>query len=345
MMEPKVSVVVPMYKVEPYLCRCVDSIRKQTYTNLEIVLVNDGSPDRSGEIAEQYAARDERIQVIHKPNGGLSDARNAGMRSVTGAYTVFVDSDDWLNESMIETLVEHAEKYKADVVQSAFYYAYDDHLLYDNRYFAQGDPPIVLGRQELMAELVMNEKVKNFAWGKLYRTKLIQDIPFRKGVLFEDIFWAYQVIHRIRSYVIVHRPMYFYYQRADSIVASYTPRNLDMIRGLKERHRFIERHYHHLTDESYKAIVKASLTHYNLLLANRKKDKGGVHRKKVRAYIQAHYAKLKTAVEHDAELKRQLQFFMLHPYVNILYLARNKLLRKCRLLPQPPGLQKLTLKN
>ena len=97
-----------------------------------------------------------------------------------------------------------------------------------------------------MKELVINEKVKNFAWGKLYLTKLIRDIPFEKGVLFEDVFWAHQVMQRVNTYVILHQPMFYYYQRSDSIVATYTPRNLDIIKGLKERHQFIEKFYEDL---------------------------------------------------------------------------------------------------
>lgn len=119
-MPDKVSVVVPIYRVEKYLNRCIDSILNQTYRNIEIILVNDGSPDRCGSIAEEYAANDSRIKVIHKENGGLSDARNAGMEKVTSKYMIFVDSDDWLAANAIDILLSTSKKYKADVVQSAF---------------------------------------------------------------------------------------------------------------------------------------------------------------------------------------------------------------------------------
>src|SRR5690625_4541436 len=139
----KVSIIVPIYKVEKYIHRCIDSILGQSYANLEIILVNDGSPDNSGVIADMYKESDHRIKVIHKKNGGLSDARNEGMKLITGEYTVFVDSDDWMDKNMIKIMVENSLKYEAEVVQTAFYYAYPNKLLIDHRYFSEDDKPTV----------------------------------------------------------------------------------------------------------------------------------------------------------------------------------------------------------
>jgi glycosyltransferase involved in cell wall biosynthesis len=340
-MLPKVSVVVPIYKVEKYLRRCVESILNQTYSNLEIILVDDGSPDQCGEIAECFAKADHRVQVVHKENGGLSDARNAGMQYITGEYTLFLDSDDWLEHNMVEEMVNKSFQYKADIVQVAFYYAFDNHLLLDNRHYSSDGDPIVLDNKPLMFELVLNEKVKNFAWGKLYKTKLVRDIPFKKGVLFEDVFWAHQVMHRVHTYVILHQPMYYYYQRSDSIVATYTPRNLDIIRGAKERHSFIEKYYADFTDESYKTILKMSLIHYSLLLANRKKDIGGLYRKEIRLYIKENLGQIKKAAQTDQQLRKQLFLFNIHPYFNIGYLLARKVLRNLKILPRPKGLERV----
>jgi glycosyltransferase involved in cell wall biosynthesis len=340
-MSDKVSIVVPIYKVAKYLNRCVDSLLNQTYENIEVILVDDGSPDKSGEIADHYAEIDKRIIVIHKTNGGLSDARNTGIQYVTGEYTLFVDSDDWLQSKMIEEMVDKSIYYGADVVQSAFYYAYADYLLFDNRQYSKNDEPVVLENHTLMSELVKNEKVKNFAWGKLLKTKIIRDIPFDKGVLFEDVFWAHKVMHRVNTYVILHQPLYYYFQRSDSIVANYTPKNLDIIKGLKERHRFIERYYEDLKDESLKLILKTCLIHYNLLLVNWKKDKGGLCRKKIQQYIKKNYIQLKEAAKSDIQLKRQLSLFRIHPYLNVSFLIVNKGLRKMKIKPQPIGLERV----
>jgi glycosyltransferase involved in cell wall biosynthesis len=339
----KVSIVVPIYKVERYLRRCVDSLLNQTYSNIEIILVDDGSPDNCGKIADQYAKKDPRVKVVHKKNGGLSDARNYGMQYVTGEFTLFVDSDDWLDYQMIQNMVTISVECKADAVQSAFYYAYDDYLLFDNRYGSKDDSPIVLGNKLLMSELIINERVKNFAWGKLYKTELIREIPFKKGVLFEDVFWTHQVMHRIKKYVIQHQPMYYYYQRSDSIVANYTTRNLDIIKGLKERHSFIQEQYQELTNQSYKEILKACLIHYNLLLINRQKDHGGMCKKEIQRYIKDNYPEFKRAVENDRQLSQQLLLYRIHPYLNVIFLIMRKGLRGLRILSQPTGLERIDI--
>lgn len=340
-MEYKVSIIVPIYNVENYIHRCIQSLVLQTYENLEILLIDDGSPDQCGEIADEYATRDSRITVFHKKNGGLSDARNYGMRYATGEFILFVDSDDWLDHQMIEKMVNYSLKYKADVVQSAFYYAYDDHYLYDNRYFSKEDEPVVLNHHDLMAELVINEKVKNFAWGKLFRAELILDIPFEKGVLFEDVFWAHQVMERVKTYVILHEPLCYYYQRCGSIVSNYSTRNLDILKGLKMRHDFIQANYPELINESYKVILKTHLEHYLLLFLNRDKDPKAIHRKNIERYIEYNGSVLKKAVNHDRDLTKQLLFFQFHPLFFIGFKGGRKVLRKLKLLSEPVKLQRL----
>lgn len=341
----KVSVVVPVYKVEKYIHRCVNSILQQTYKNIEVILVDDGSPDKCGEIADSFAQKDRRVRTIHKPNGGLSDARNCGMKYVSGEYILFVDSDDWMSEQMIEVMVTKSLEYNADIVQSAFLYAYEDYLLFDDRYYPQNAPVVILDNSSLMSELVTNERVPNFAWGKLYKTHIICDISFEKGVLFEDVFWAHKVMQRVNTYVILNQPMYYYYQRSDSIVAVYTLKNLDIIRGLKERHCFIEQHYSCLTDKSYKLILKTSLMHYYLLSANRNLDKNGIYRKEIQSYITNNFNKLKKAVSDDKQLKCQLYYFKVSPILNRLFLVVNKVLRKLRIVPQPACLKRVSYKR
>src|SRR5699024_5608400 len=146
-----------------------------------VILVNDGSPDHCGQMIEKYKEKDHRVVTVHKENGGLSDARNEGMKYVTGSLTMFVDSDDWLDETMIETMVQKCDEYDADIVQSAFFYAYDDKLLLDVQCLAENRLPEVLDNDTLMFELVKNKNIKNFAWGKLYQTKIIKEIPFKEG--------------------------------------------------------------------------------------------------------------------------------------------------------------------
>ncbi|MGM8364853.1 glycosyltransferase family 2 protein [Virgibacillus sp. W0181] len=337
----KVSIIVPVYRVEEYIHRCLDSIMNQTYKHLEVIIVNDGSPDLCGEIAENYKQQDDRITVIHQKNGGLSAARNTGMQHVTGAFTMFVDSDDWLDEKMVEKLINAIHTYQADVAQAAFYYTYPDHLLVDERNYKQTARPVVFDQQTGMKELVVNEKIKNFAWGKLYKTAIIRDLPFTEGVLFEDVYWAHLVMDRVRAYVLLHEPLYYYRQRDDSIVTTYSARNLDIIDGLKERHAFIEKKYAWLTNESYKLLLKTNLFHYYLLVFNKEKDTLGIYRNEIKEYIKDHMNNLKKAVKNDRDLSRQLHLFSFHPNANLVYLAMRKLLRKMNITTQPAGLRQV----
>ena len=123
-MQPKVSIIVPIYNVEKYIHKCIDSILSQTFTDFELILVDDGSPDKCGEICEQYALKDNRIKVVHKENGGLSDARNAGIDVASGKYIYFIDSDDWISPNSIISLLNFAEDNQCEIVQGGFYYAY-----------------------------------------------------------------------------------------------------------------------------------------------------------------------------------------------------------------------------
>ncbi|WP_346867990.1 MULTISPECIES: glycosyltransferase family 2 protein [unclassified Clostridium] len=306
-MEPLVSIIVPIYKVEKYIRRCVESILNQSYKNIEIILVDDGSPDNCGRIIETY--EDSRIIVLHKDNGGLSDARNYGMKYITGEYTLFVDSDDWIDLSMVETLVDIAEEYKAQVVQVGFYYAYKGYLLYDDRYYKESDDLVLLNNKELMKELVINERIKNFAWGKLYRTDIIKDIPFKKGVLFEDIFWAHLVMEKVNKYVICHKPLCYYLQRSNSIVAVYSVRNLDMVRGLEERHRYIKENYKELVNESYRNLFNGITTQYDLLNKNKEFDENYKYRRMLRNSIKNRYDEFEKALKDDKNLYKRLKAF------------------------------------
>ena len=257
-----ISVVVPVYNVQPYLAQCVESIRSQTFCDLEIILVNDGSPDECPKLCDEYAAKDERVKVIHKANGGLSDARNVGVKAAVGEWIYFADSDDWLNGDAICKLFDFAVNNNCDAVQGNFYYAFDDRLMYrraSRRECRHG----VLTRDEAMRELIINDRVKNFAWGKLYKSELIRGLAFPVGKLFEDIFWQHHVIDRVNRYGIVNEPLYFYRQRVDSIsghgdVANY------LIEGYACRHAFVSEHYPHyreLMQKRYARICNPPVSH------------------------------------------------------------------------------------
>lgn len=341
-MEPLVSIIVPIYKVEKYIRRCVESILNQSYKNIEIILVDDGSPDNCGRIIDTY--EDSRIIILHKENGGLSDARNYGMKYITGEYIFFLDSDDWIDVDAIKSLVNIIKRYKADVVQCGFYYVYDEYLLYDNRHYNEEDNLVLLDNESLMRELIINEKVKNFAWGKLYKADLVKDQFFRKGVIFEDIFWTHLIMSNVSKYVIYHKALYYYVQRDDSIVSTYSIRNLDMLRGLKERHTYIQNNYSKFIKESYIAILKASMMHYELLNKNKNKDKDFFYRKEIKDYILNNIIEIRNAVEEDKELTRKLILFKNGYYLYKGYVLTNKILKRLKLKVAEPTLKRIDFK-
>ena len=239
-MEQKVSVIVPIYKVEPYLRRAVDSILHQTYHNLEIILVDDGSPDQCGKICDDYAKEDNRISVIHKENGGLSDARNAGLDAAGGEYIVFVDSDDFIAEDYIETLMQCLKKYDADVAMCS--YAVTDSVGYDDSIFkaAQDDTVEVCDRRELLNNLYdANHKDATYfivSWNKIYKASLWKDVRFPKGRIHEDEATTYKIYDRAEKGVYLHRPLYGYFTAPSSITrARFNVKRLQWMDALDDR--------------------------------------------------------------------------------------------------------------
>ncbi len=217
---PLISVIVPVYRVEDYLHACMDSILGQTYSALEVICVNDGSPDRCGEILQEYAAADARVRVIEQPNRGLATARNAGLAAARGEYVGFVDSDDWIDPGMYAALVETMEATGAGLAVCGVLLEYEvavtkHERASDLRYFSRRR----IGVHALDAETVRDLDV--CAWDKLYRRDLIERerLRFPDGYRYEDnvFFWAYAV--RCRSVAILEERLYHYRRRPSSIIS------------------------------------------------------------------------------------------------------------------------------
>lgn len=242
MEQPLISVIVPVYKVERYLDRCVQSIVSQSYENLEIILVDDGSPDRCGATCDIWAEKDSRIQVIHKPNGGLSDARNAGVRVCTGEYAVFVDSDDYIESQMIEKLYTAAVKYDVPLAICRV------HCMDDlGNPTGESDelcmPGACLDAEQLLPLFYQaSGQFYIVAWNKLYHRSLLNEELFPVGKWHEDEFVAAQIIWKAQRIALVDHEGYFYItKRTGSIMASQNDlRHLDALEALLERYRFYQ---------------------------------------------------------------------------------------------------------
>ena len=257
-----VSIIVPVYNVENYLEECLQSIEKQTYKNLEVILVNDGSTDLSYSICEKYAKKNGWI-LINRINGGLSAARNSGLEKATGDYIYFIDSDDWIKEEMIETLVKGMEKYNAGIVECGVQWVFQDKIVDDSE-----EKTIVLNRQEaLESYLLQTRKIHSAVCCKLYRKEVIDTLKFEEGKLHEDGFFMYKVMYNnIFKYVVLAYAGYYYRQnRPGSIMTSkIKPQNIiDVTEMMEERNDyFCEKKEYALAEMSASYYYRTTLTTY-----------------------------------------------------------------------------------
>ena len=249
-MGDKISVIVPIYKVEDYLHRCVDSIINQTYTNLEIILVDDGSPDNCPMICDEYAKKDSRIRVVHKKNGGLSDARNAGIDIATGEYIMFIDSDDFVDIEMMESMMKNMIDNNVDMVVCNIKYVYEDREVVK---YNQADR--ILDRYEAMEEYLKDGVVQAVAWNKLYKKSLINDMRYKVGKTNEDEFFTYKVVDKTDKIYYNSRPFYNYIQRDSSIMGKYSLKRLDGVEASYERLNFIKERYPDLYEKEKKTFI------------------------------------------------------------------------------------------
>ena len=231
----EVSIIVPVYQVENYLHKCVDSILAQTFTDFELILVDDGSTDRSGQICDEYAEMDERVKVIHKENSGPSDTRNRGIEQAAGNYFMFVDSDDYIAPTMVECLYQSILKENADIAACNFLYSFEDDRNQDFSTNIQWE--VVSG-----AEIFYNRKNDRscgywtVVWNKLYKSKVFGKLRFRAGKYYEDEFWANDIYQMDIKMVTIPECLYYYRQHGNnSMKTTNSKKNLDILEALQER--------------------------------------------------------------------------------------------------------------
>ena len=255
----KISVIVPIYGVEAYLDRCVRSIVDQTYENTEIILVDDGSPDNCPAMCDAWAERDSRIKVVHKKNGGLSDARNAGFAVATGELISFIDSDDYIEPEFLSALYRGLKEQKAEVAECGVVYVAEDGRILRHRPIA---PVAEMGKMEALSRLVREDGVYDTVWNRLYRREMVEGLPFAVGKLNEDAFWTYHVLDRVEKLAVVDKPLYNYLQRGSSIIGvGYNLRRLDGLEALMGRMEYLQK-YEALADVTRQLALMNCLWHY-----------------------------------------------------------------------------------
>lgn len=236
------SVIVPVYNVEKYITQCIESISRQTYQNLEILIVVDGATDNSGKICDELSLKDNRIQVIYRENGGLSAARNTGLLHATGNYITFVDGDDWIEPDMYETMMKYAAEQKADLVACRYKCIYTDHVEDDST----GQVTVYNQRYEMLTQCLEEEEcflIQNAAWNKLYSREVLGDEKFPEGKWYEDVVFSAKILSRVRRGVYIDTAFYNYVrERQGSIMnAGITERIFtDQIPAFLEKEEYLK---------------------------------------------------------------------------------------------------------
>ncbi len=238
----KVSIIVPVYNVAPYLSKCVDSILDQSMKEIEVILVDDGSMDDSGKICDRYAAQDIRVKVIHKENGGLSDARNAGIVLATGEYIGFVDGDDYIEREMFEVLYQSC--LEGDTKIAACDYVYEGEKIGQRISWSTGES-VRLSAEDFFRKVLLTPSATGIGvWDKLYQRDLFQHAMFRKGILHEDTDLLYRLVFQTDFIAYISRPYYIHCERKGSITKdSYGVRDYDRFKANGRMYRYIVKNH------------------------------------------------------------------------------------------------------
>lgn len=258
-MNELISVIIPVYKVEEYLCRCVDSVLAQTYKNTEIILVDDGSPDRCPDICDEYAGQDSRVRVIHQENAGLSGARNAGIEAAQGQWLAFVDSDDYLAEDFLLRLYEACVSTGSDMSVCRWEYVRGERISEQGT----GKTTVYTGREMLANLYIPDGAYFVVAWNKLYRKELFAKIRYPLGRIHEDEATTYRIYAKVKKAAYVDASLYGYFVTPVSITRGFNPKRMDWVTAVAERMDFFEeKGYTELMVPGLQALADGSIDIY-----------------------------------------------------------------------------------
>ncbi len=327
-MNELVSVIVPVYNVEKYLRRCVDSIIGQSYKELEIILVDDGSPDECPRICDEYSENDDRIRVIHKANGGLSDARNAGLDIATGKYICFIDSDDYVSKGFIEELYNTIITENVDISITDMVMVYGDGI--EDR---RGENSVRLySKEEALRVMFLQKEFNNSAWGKMFRRELFADKRFVKGVLYEDFELVFRIMFDIPNVAFTRRQFYYYYQNSSSIMHQKVSERdfviIDMAQGVLDR---IKAEYPELIDAAYSRYLFSNFFVMDKIAFAGCRSKYLDTVKRIKENVKSNYVLLMSNKCIGTLLKIKATSFLIGYPLYRFFLSVNRLIKKGKL--------------
>ncbi len=280
---PRISIIVPVYQVEKYLEKCITSIITQTYKNLEIILVDDGSIDNCPMICDQFQKKDARIKVIHQKNGGLSYARNIGLKIATGEYIGFVDSDDWIEPNMYEILMSALQTTGADIAVCGRQIEYENFK--PNSIDIKASEINFYSAEEALKIIIQDRGfIRNAVWDKLFKRNILQEIKFPKNKIYEDILWTAQVIGNANIIIYIDYPLYHYFQHIESLTHNDNitlKRRLDKIEMLTQRLAYSHKHFPTFEKLAIKKLRNTCFQEYIYISLNNQFDTDSKLRQKI----------------------------------------------------------------
>ena len=266
MIEEMISIILPVYNVEKYLHKCLDSILCQVYPFIEVIIVNDGSTDNSGHICDKYAKKDSRIKVIHQSNQGVSVARNVGLAQAQGAYIGFVDPDDWISPHMYQYLYSELVNHRADMAVCGRYIATDKHIYVAKKRWTNEVEEFT--SKEAILCVTRQNQINDGPCDKLYKREILSDNPFPVGRFFEDTYIMVDILEKCKKIIYIDFPCYYYYQRKNSTCHTYSAEFLnDRFEAALIKSRKIKKYYPELEEFSNRLLIASDLALYTLLIS------------------------------------------------------------------------------
>ena len=321
---PSLSLIVPIYNVAEYLSATLDSIARQTLSHFEVILVDDGSTDGSREIAENYCQRQPNWQLITQTQQGVSVARNVGTLQAAGDFVAYLDGDDCLCPQTLETLLLAAQEYDADMVQCGFFYAYEQHLLYDNRRQSPQDAPQSLNTEMALVALCQPHPVlNNFLWAKVMRRDIALACPNPPGRVAQDAFVMHEMVARCQKVVVMPQPLWFYRQRNTGLSGHFSIKRKDLLEAYEARINFCQRTERtHLLSDVIPEYLEQIFVHCAAAKRTKDEETCSVFEQYAQNAKQQYAALIEQYAPHLWTTLRIKQ----HPLVNLALRIKNRLM-------------------
>lgn len=309
---PLISIIIPVYNVEAYIKKSLESVLQQSHSDFEIIIIDDGSTDKSVELAKMYESKDSRIRIYSKTNGGLSSARNFGIGKAQGQYITFLDSDDYIAKDYLKVLYENLIKYDSDISIVGFLFDKSGTIesTSRNNYFEE-----VLDSEKAILSMYSHPCASPItfvtSWGKLYKKELFSDIKFPVGKLHEDEFTTYKLYLSAKNIVFINEALYFYRQRSGSIMSqNYSLSRLDIIDAFEDRMQQLKFNHIDITETQYRYQLLLSWNMYMLRKNNYPQQYN---------IIRSKFLKLYPKLKYKCSIKRKVKLFILKNFNNFYY--------------------------